>query len=178
MALPYCAIRCAVGDKKIADMTVLCKMVMRGAVFIFFVPTHLERCISVWEDQVVKGSEFFDSVLARCQRRHVMNQAGDRIVEIEFPKDGRVRSRTVVSRSRARPTGKYPSFKMGRMIQWESNNELNAYRLLDATPEVLAYHEQPLTIRFTLNGEPHIHYPDVLVRSRPATWCNSTARTG
>lgn len=52
---------------------------------------------------------------------------------------------------------------MGRMIHWESHNELNAYRLLDATPDVSAYHEQPLTIHFILNGEKHTHYPDVLV---------------
>jgi hypothetical protein len=52
---------------------------------------------------------------------------------------------------------------MGRMIQWESVNELNAYRRLDATPGALAYYEQPLMIRFVLDGETHIHYPDVLI---------------
>ena len=56
------------------------------------------------------------------------------IISIELPNEGNLRSRTVVSRSRARPTGKYPSWKMGRMIQWESCNELNACRLLDANP--------------------------------------------
>lgn len=51
------------------------------------------------------------------------------------------------------------------MVQWESHNELNAYRLLDATPGVTSFHEQPLTIKFRLNGENHTHYPDVLVES-------------
>ena len=53
---------------------------------------------------------------------------------------------------------------MGRMMQWESINELNAYRLLDADPAAIAYHEQPLTIRYQLNGEVHTHYPDTLVQ--------------
>jgi hypothetical protein len=53
---------------------------------------------------------------------------------------------------------------MGRMIQWESLNELNAFRLLDADPSASAYSEQPLTVRFVLSGETHLHFPDVLVQ--------------
>jgi hypothetical protein len=87
----------------------------------------------------------------------------DAILEIIYPEAGKLRSRKVVSRSRARATGKFPSWKMGRMIQWESVNELNAFRRLDATPGALAYYEQPLMIRFVLDGETHIHYPDVLI---------------
>jgi hypothetical protein len=87
----------------------------------------------------------------------------DAILEIIYPEAGKLRSRKVVSRSRARATGKFPSWKMGRMIQWESVNELNAYRRLDATPDANAFYEQPLMIRFVLDGEAHIHYPDVLV---------------
>lgn len=113
---------------------------------------------------MVKGYEYFVLVKSQSRRRHLMNRAGNTIFEITFPDDGKVRSRTIVSRSRARPTGKYPSFKMGRMIQWESHNELNAFRLLDANPAVTDYHEQPLTIQFVLNGENHIHFPDVLVQ--------------
>lgn len=88
----------------------------------------------------------------------------DSVLELFFPEDGKFRSRSIVTRSRARPTGKYPSWKMGRMMQWESVNELNAYRLLDADPSAIAYHEQPLTIRYQLNGEVHTHYPDTLVQ--------------
>lgn len=108
--------------------------------------------------------EFFELVKAQCGARTIMNKFGDSILEIIFPEEGKVRSRKIVTRSRARPTGKYPSWKMGRMIQWESHNELNAFRLLDANPEALAYHEQPLTIEFVLDGERHKHYPDVLVQ--------------
>jgi hypothetical protein len=84
-------------------------------------------------------------------------------LEIIFPNAGKVRARTVVSRSRSRPTGKYPSWKMGRMLEWESHNELNAFRLLDADPDTGAFQEQPLTIRYTLHDDVHIHFPDVLV---------------
>lgn len=93
-----------------------------------------------------------------------MSQSGDCILEIEFPAEGKLRSRKIVSRSRARPTGKFPSLKMGRMMQWESPHELNAFRLLDATPAAVAYHEQPLAVRFVLNGQLHVHFPDVLVQ--------------
>lgn len=85
------------------------------------------------------------------------------VISIDYPEAPALRARRVVSRSRARPTGKYPSWKMGRMVQWESHNELNAYRLLDANPAVKAFYEQPLVVHYRLDGEPYIHYPDTLV---------------
>lgn len=95
--------------------------------------------------------------------RSRMGDSPSKVISIEYPQEG-VRARRVVTRSRARPTGKYPSWKMGRMVQWESHNELNAYRLLDANPAVLAFYEQPLVIRYHLDCEQHIHYPDTLVK--------------
>lgn len=88
---------------------------------------------------------------------------GNPILRIEFPQDGQLRSRKIVRRSNARPTGKYPSWKMGRMVQWESVNELNAYRLLDTNPNVQAFHEQPLELTYLMGEKEHRHYPDVLV---------------
>lgn len=84
-------------------------------------------------------------------------------VKINFPKDGKIRSRKVVSRSNARNTGKYPSWKMGRMMQWESVHEGNAMRILDASPHVTAFHEQPCEIIYSMNGEQRRHYPDFMV---------------
>lgn len=110
-----------------------------------------------------QGHPNFDLVKLHCSRRHLLNKFGDTVLEIIFPDDNKIRSRKVVTRSRARPTGKYPSWKMGRMVQWESHNELNAYRLLDTAPDVKAFHEQPLLLKYVLNGEEHKHYPDVLV---------------
>ena len=66
-----------------------------------------------------------------------------RILRIVFSSAEQVRSRRVVTRSRFRPTGKYPSWKMERMLQWESMNELNAFRLLDCDPRVAVFTEQP-----------------------------------
>jgi hypothetical protein len=87
-------------------------------------------------------------------------------ITINFPKDGKIRSRKVVKRSNARNTGKYPSCKMQRMLQWESVHESNAMRLLDADPNVLSFHEQPCEIIYQLNGASHRHYPDLLVKEK------------
>lgn len=86
-----------------------------------------------------------------------------RVVSIAFgdPKFTPVRS--VVSRSRTRPTGKYPSWKMDRMLEWESNSELLAFRLLDCDPKVRRFVEQPCEIVYTIGGETRRHYPDVYI---------------
>lgn len=133
------------------------------------------------EPAVKLTNAYSDSVKPKCSSERLLNKVGDTVLEIIFPQDNKVRSRKIVTRSRARPTGKFPSGKMGRMVQWESHNELNAYRLLEANSAVFAYHEQPLIIRFSLDGENHIHYPDVLVHCgqshelweiKPATQAN------
>lgn len=90
----------------------------------------------------------------------------DEVLAIEYPKDGRIRSRKVISRSKARGSGKYPSWKMGRMIHWESPHELNAFRILDANSAVLKFAEQPLVIKYRLDGVEHEHYPDIQVTTR------------
>ena len=84
-------------------------------------------------------------------------------IQIIFPKDGKIRSRKVVKRSNARNTGKYPSWKMQRMMQWESVHEANAMRILDATPHVASFNEQPCEIIYMLDGVQHQHYPDLMV---------------
>ena len=84
-------------------------------------------------------------------------------IVINFPQHGKIRSRKVVKRSNARNTGKYPSWKMQRMMQWESVHEGNAMRILDANPSVISFNEQPCEVIFTLNGEERRHYPDLLV---------------
>jgi len=88
---------------------------------------------------------------------------GGPVVSIEFgdPKFTPVRS--VVSRSRTRPTGKYPSWKMNRMLEWESNSELLAFRLLDCDPKIRRFVEQPCEIVYIIGGETRRHYPDIYV---------------
>src|SRR6185312_11832276 len=87
----------------------------------------------------------------------------NQIHSIEFPPDGKLRFRKIVRRSNHRPTGKYPSWKAQRMLQWESTNELNAFRLLDADPSVIAFAEQPARISYSIAGVTHVHFPDILV---------------
>lgn len=89
----------------------------------------------------------------------------DGIVSIEFVKHGE-RARNVISRSNTRATGRYPSMRMRRNIEWDSPHELNAYRLLDTNPFVLEFSEQPCVIRYRLNGDEHRHYPDSLIRTK------------
>ncbi len=101
----------------------------------------------------------FDTRDPGAQRTHFATE----ISEIVFPTEGQLRSRRVVTRSRARGTGKYPSWKMKRMLQWESRNELNAFRLLDICATVTGFMEQPCQIRYTQAGQPKIHHPDILV---------------
>jgi len=84
-----------------------------------------------------------------------------RVLRIAFSSPEQVRSRRVVTRSRFRPTGKYPSWKMERMLQWESMNELHAFRLLDCEPRVTAFTEQPCEIVYVDGRETRRHYPDI-----------------
>lgn len=89
---------------------------------------------------------------------------GNPILAIEPPANGKLRSRKVVSRSRARGTGKFPSWKMGRMVEWESPYELKVFRIIDADPTILSFSEQPVVISFLMSGEVHRHYPDLAVQ--------------
>ena len=99
-------------------------------------------------------------------------------IEIIYPTNGKIRSRKVVSLSNARNSGKYPSWKMQRMMQWESPHEGNAMRILDATPNVISFNEQPCEIVYTLNGVKRRHYPDfmVLEQHRHEFWEVKTER--
>lgn len=100
------------------------------------------------------------------------------VIDIDFPEHVSQRSRKVVTRGRARTTGKYPSWKSGRMIQWESQHELRALLWLEATPDVRALREQPCVIRYVLDGTEHLHYPDLLVEraDRKELWEIKAAR--
>lgn len=72
----------------------------------------------------------------------------DRITAIYTLEIGQVRVRKIVKRSNSYSTGKYPSWKMGRMVQWKSPRLLAAFRLLDATPAVKSYQEESMRIDY------------------------------
>lgn len=88
------------------------------------------------------------------------------IISITFGEPKFTPIRSVVSRSRCRPTGKYPGWKSGRMHQWETTGELNAFRLLDCDPDVTRFSEQPCKILYVVDSELKCHYPDVYVEAR------------
>jgi hypothetical protein len=119
------------------------------------------------ESECMKTAELtnMETVSIEPFHRHWLEMSANLsgIKSILFHEPGQVRSRKVVSRSNARSTGKYPSWKMGRMIHWKSINELNAFRLLDCDPTVTSYSEQPCQIVYVLDGAERVHYPDILV---------------
>ncbi len=96
----------------------------------------------------------------------------DAILNVQYPEHGQLRARKVISRSKARATGKYPSWKMNRMVHWESPNELNAFRLLDANASVTEFVEQPAVVTYVMDGVERKHYPDikVVMGSAKALW--------
>jgi len=86
----------------------------------------------------------------------------DSLFKITWSENGS-RMRKVVKRSNYRVTGKYPSWKMQRMMQWESTIERDAFYLFDGTPGIISFHEQPAEIIYTINGKRAVHFPDVLI---------------
>jgi len=87
----------------------------------------------------------------------------DAVLDVAFALSGG-RVREVKTRSKTRATGAYPSFRMGRMVHWESPGERDAIKLLDVDPAVLHVSEQPCVIVYRLNGSLHKHIPDLMVR--------------
>jgi len=86
-----------------------------------------------------------------------------RIRAIRFPEGGEERMGKIVNRSNSRPTGKYPSWKMGRMMQWKTVTHLNAFRLLDADSRVSSFQELPMAIEYESKGFFKVEHPDLLV---------------
>jgi hypothetical protein len=60
--------------------------------------------------------------------------------------------------------GKFPSLKMGRAVWWESQLERDYIYYLETDRDVLSYKEQPLKVRYVLDGKIHHYTPDFLVR--------------
>ena len=97
-------------------------------------------------------------------------RADEVILDILLPdRDGK-RMRKVVSRSRARMTGKVPSRKLGRMVQWESRIERMAIFVAETDPTIKRYQEQPCEIRYRcVDGAVRRHFPDFLIERATAS---------
>jgi hypothetical protein len=87
-----------------------------------------------------------------------------RIISVTFGEPKLTPIRDFISRSRSCPTGKYPSWKMERMMQWEATGERNAFRLLDCDPSVTAFVEQPCVVIYFNGVEQKRHVPDIYVQ--------------
>lgn len=71
-----------------------------------------------------------------------------------------MKSRKVVTRSGRRYRGYFPSWKMRRLIEWESLLERDAILLFEFSRGVASYREQPEMIEYEFEGEIHRYYPD------------------
>lgn len=69
-------------------------------------------------------------------------------------------SRTVITRRGRRLRGYFPSHKLGRMVAWESLLERDAILLLECSPGVAFYREQPTLIEYFDGEKLRQYYPD------------------
>ena len=103
---------------------------------------------------------------SRVIQRHLSGSAHNPVtngLRIEPPAEGEVRVRNLVHRGAVRPVFKMFSHKLKRVVQCESLLEVDFAILLDASPFVTSFREQPVTFRLTVDGEPRWHVPDFLV---------------
>lgn len=69
-------------------------------------------------------------------------------------------ARKVVTRRGRRFRGYFPSTKLGRMVAWESLLERDAILLLEFSPGVLSYQEQPTLVQYAHGTRVRDYYPD------------------
>lgn len=79
--------------------------------------------------------------------------------KIEFQAEHN-RSREPVTRSRGAVRGRFPSKKMGRMVDWESQLERRACYRFEFSTAVLTFQEQPQPIRFRIGDQLVKYTPD------------------
>jgi hypothetical protein len=77
--------------------------------------------------------------------------------------DNHQRAREVISPSGGIMRGKFPSRKNGRMVHHEGLLELDAIYLLEASPLVTGYREQPTTITYPDGDRVRRYTPDLEV---------------
>lgn len=69
-------------------------------------------------------------------------------------------ARKVVTRRGRRFRGYFPSTKLGRMVAWESLLERDAILLIEFSPGVLSYQEQPALVQYTDGYRIRDYFPD------------------
>lgn len=74
------------------------------------------------------------------------------------------RARKVITRSGRGFRGKFPSFKLGRLVHWESILERDLILHLEYDPKVAYYQEQPTVVQYyDAQGNVRNYFPDFLV---------------
>lgn len=81
-------------------------------------------------------------------------------------------SRKVVTRRGRRFRGYFPSHKLGRMVAWESLLERDAIYLLEFSPGVLSYQEQPTVIQYFDGLQMRDYYPDFELVLMDGSWAH------
>jgi hypothetical protein len=69
-------------------------------------------------------------------------------------------ARKVITRRGRRFRGYFPSKKLGRMVAWESLVERDVILLLEFSPGVLSYQEQPVLVKYHDGSDIRAYYPD------------------
>lgn len=69
-------------------------------------------------------------------------------------------ARKIVTRRGRRFRGYFPSRKLGRMVAWESLTERDVILLLEFSPGVLSYQEQPTLVQYHDGHDMRSYYPD------------------
>lgn len=69
-------------------------------------------------------------------------------------------ARKINNGGKDRVIGNFPSYKMGRSVEWDSQIERDYLFYLEFDGDVIEYHPQPIKYRYTLNKKYHTHYPD------------------
>lgn len=90
------------------------------------------------------------------------------VLRMDLPPRGEIRMRNLVHRGAPRPVFKTNSVKLGRVVQGESTLEHETALLLDVSPTVRSFAEQPVRIHYQALNTWRSHIPDfaLLVESR------------
>lgn len=78
-------------------------------------------------------------------------------------------ARKINNGGKDRVIGNFPSYKMGRMVEWDSQVERDYLFYLEFDDDVIEYHPQPIKYQYSFKNKYHNHFPDfeVVRRSTP-----------
>ncbi|MBD3667605.1 MAG: TnsA endonuclease N-terminal domain-containing protein [Kangiella sp.] len=78
-------------------------------------------------------------------------------------------ARKINNGGKDRVIGNFPSYKMRRMVEWDSQVERDFLFYLEFDDDVIEYHPQPIKYPYSFKNKYHNHFPDfeVVRRSTP-----------